>query len=92
MMTGAPSLIDAQALTVRYGETTVLRDVKKMRVAPGEIVTIVGPNGSGKSTLISAILGGVTPATGAIERKPGLRIGYVPQRPVPTRAPGPRDP
>ena len=91
MTNGAPPLVAVQALTVRYGETTVLRDVK-MRVAPGEIVTIVGPNGSGKSTLISAILGGVTPASGAIERKPGLRIGYVPQRLVPTRAPGPRDP
>lgn len=79
MMNGATPLVSAHDLAVRYGETTVLRDVK-MHVDPGEIVTIVGPNGSGKSTLISAILGGVTPASGAIELKPGLRIGYVPQR------------
>jgi zinc transport system ATP-binding protein len=57
----------------------VLHDIS-MQIDAGEIVTIVGPNGSGKSTLLRALLGIVTPAAGNVARKPGLRIGYVPQR------------
>ncbi|WP_149757249.1 metal ABC transporter ATP-binding protein [Roseivivax sediminis] len=72
-------LVSTSGLTVRYGETTVLHDID-LHVDPGEIVTIVGPNGSGKSTLIAAILGGVPPVRGRIDRAPVLRIGYVPQR------------
>jgi zinc transport system ATP-binding protein len=51
-----------------------------LAIAPGEIVTIVGPNGSGKTSLLRAIIGAVHPTAGRIARKPGLRIGYVPQR------------
>jgi zinc transport system ATP-binding protein len=47
---------------------------------PGEIVTILGPNGSGKSTLLRALLGIVPPARAVVAPRPGLRIGYVPQR------------
>jgi len=72
-------LITARDLTVRFGDTTVLHDVD-LQVNAGEIVTLVGPNGSGKSTLIAAILGGVRPSRGRVERAAKLRIGYVPQR------------
>lgn len=73
------SLISVADLTVRYGANTVLRNVS-LKVDPGEIVTIVGPNGSGKTSLLRAIIGATPPASGTITRKPGLRIGYVPQR------------
>ena len=73
------SLISLRGLSVRYGAVTVLRDVS-MEVAPGEIVTVVGPNGSGKTSLLRAIIGAVAPARGEVVHKPGLRIGYVPQR------------
>ncbi|SHJ26940.1 metal ABC transporter ATP-binding protein [Wenxinia saemankumensis] len=73
------TLVSAIDLTVRYGATTALEAVD-LHVSAGEIVTIVGPNGSGKSTLVGAILGGVPLSGGRIERAPGLRIGYVPQR------------
>lgn len=72
-------LIEATGLAVRYGGTTVLRDVD-FHVERGEIVTIVGPNGSGKSTLLRALIGAVKPAAGRVERMAGLGIGYVPQR------------
>jgi zinc transport system ATP-binding protein len=49
-------------------------------IEPGEIVTIVGPNGSGKTSLLRAIIGAIEPVAGEVRRKPGLRIGYVPQR------------
>ena len=73
------SLIDITGLTVRLGANTVLHDVD-LRLEPGEIVTIVGPNGSGKSTLLRAIIGAVSPSAGQVRSKPGLRIGYVPQK------------
>lgn len=72
------SLISVENLGVSYGANTVLSHVN-MVVEPGEIVTIVGPNGSGKTSLLKAIIG-ATQASGQIRMKPGLRIGYVPQR------------
>ncbi len=72
-------LIAAEGLTVRYGAATVLADVN-FALEPGEIVTLVGPNGSGKSTLVHALIGTVPAAAGRVTRKPGLRIGFVPQR------------
>lgn len=73
------SLIAAKGLSVRLGGAEVLSRVD-LSVAAGEIVTILGPNGSGKSTLLRALLGIVPPSGGAVQRAPGLRIGYVPQR------------
>lgn len=73
------SLVAARNLTVRLGANTVLRDVD-LSTERGEIVTIVGPNGSGKTTLLRAIIGAVKPFSGAVEKTPGLKIGYVPQR------------
>ncbi len=73
------SLIAIDNLSVRYGANTVLRHVG-LTVELGEIVTIVGPNGSGKTSLFRAIIGAALPAAGQIRLKPGLKIGYVPQR------------
>ncbi len=75
------ALIEARGLTIQRpgGHETVLQDVD-FRIAAGEIVTVVGPNGSGKSSLVRALLGHMPLAAGRVSRKPGLRIGYVPQR------------
>lgn len=73
------SLISARGLSVRHDSAPVLQDVD-FAIERGEIVTVVGPNGSGKSTLIRALLGVFAPSAGTVERMPGLRIGYVPQK------------
>lgn len=73
------TLIAARGLGVRYGSVMALSGVD-MAIEPGEIVTVVGPNGSGKSSLLRALLGVVRPSAGQITRRPGLRVGYVPQR------------
>lgn len=49
-------------------------------VRPGEIVTLIGPNGSGKSTSAKLAIGVMKADEGKVERKAGLRVGYVPQR------------
>ncbi len=72
-------LIATHGLTVRLAGHLVLHDID-LAVERGEIVTIVGPNGSGKTTLLRALVGAVPLVAGSVERAPGLRIGYVPQR------------
>jgi ABC-type Mn2+/Zn2+ transport system ATPase subunit len=61
-----------------YGDDPVVEDVH-LSIGAGEFVGIVGPSGSGKTTLLRTILGTVVPAYGRVRRRPGLRIGYVPQ-------------
>lgn len=51
-----------------------------LSVAEREIVTIIGPNGAGKSTLLRILLGLVTPDRGERWLRPGIKIGYMPQR------------
>jgi len=76
---GAEVLAAAEGIDVRFGDRRVLHGVDAA-VRAREIVAIVGPNGAGKSTLLRALLGLVTPAAGRVRRRPGLRLGYVPQR------------
>ena len=73
------SLVTCQGLAVSLGGKPVLHHVD-FNLDAGEIVTVVGPNGSGKSTLLRAIIGAVRPDSGTLTLKPGLRIGYVPQK------------
>lgn len=49
-------------------------------IEAGEIVTLIGPNGSGKSTTAKMALGILAPDEGSIERRPGLKVAYVPQK------------
>lgn len=72
------ALVEAVAVTVRRAGRPVL-DAVDLAVRPGEIVTLIGPNGAGKSTLVRTLLGLVTPESGRILRRPGLKVGYSPQ-------------
>ena len=72
-------LIEARQLCVSFRERTVLDHID-MQVHRGEIVTLIGLNGAGKSTLVRALLGLITPESGSVVRRPGLRIGYSPQQ------------
>lgn len=71
-------LISTRALRVVADGKPIL-DAIDFDIRPGEIVTLIGPNGSGKTTLLKALMGSVR-TTGTIERKVGLKIGYVPQQ------------
>jgi ABC-type polar amino acid transport system ATPase subunit len=49
-------MIDIEGVVKRFGANTVLDGVH-LRIAPGEVVSILGASGSGKSTLIRCING-----------------------------------
>lgn len=72
-------VLEAKGISKRFGAREVLSDVS-LRLEQGRILTLIGPNGSGKSTLIRLLLGLEIPDTGAVFRKKGLRIGYMPQK------------
>ncbi|MCW9013604.1 MAG: zinc ABC transporter ATP-binding protein ZnuC [Gammaproteobacteria bacterium] len=72
-------LINAEAISLQIADRQVLDNID-LHVKPGEIVTLVGPNGSGKTSLVRLLLGLLKPDAGTLRRKPGLRIGYMPQK------------
>lgn len=78
-MTGTDVLIHAQGLGVRRAGRDLLVDAD-LTVEAGKIVTLIGPNGAGKTTLVRTILGLMKPDRGTLHRRPGLRIGYMPQK------------
>lgn len=72
-------LIAGRSITVAYGRQVILDGID-ISIAPGEIVTVIGPNGAGKTTLIRVLLGLLKPSSGTVERRTGVRVGYLPQR------------
>ncbi len=58
-------MLGVDGLEVSYGPIRALRGVT-MKVAEGEMVSVVGPNGAGKSTLLLAIAGALVPSAGEI--------------------------
>lgn len=49
-------------------------------VGAGELWAVLGPNGAGKSTFVRTALGLLRPVAGAMQRRPELRLAYVPQQ------------
>ncbi len=66
-------------VSVCFAERTVLEHAS-LTVERGKIITLIGPNGAGKTTLVRVVLGLLKPTQGDVWRRPGLRIGYMPQR------------
>ena len=73
------ALLTGRGITVVKSGRELLSGID-IALHAGEIVTVIGPNGAGKTTLVRALLGLEDPASGSVVRKPGLIVGYVPQR------------
>ncbi len=72
------ALVELTGASVEFAGRLVLDGVD-LTVRPGKIVTLIGPNGSGKTTLVRVALGLLKPTRGRVQRRSGVRIGYVPQ-------------
>ncbi|HXV70380.1 MAG TPA: ABC transporter ATP-binding protein [Acidimicrobiia bacterium] len=77
-------MISWHQVSVAYDLDTTVGPVD-IDVADGEWVALIGPNGAGKSTLIKAAVDVVSHSgqvsLGGRERRPGLDIAWMPQRP-----------
>jgi len=76
---GTAPLVELKDVAIGYSGRAIL-DRISFRLSQGDFLGIVGPNGAGKSTLLMTLLGNIRPVRGSLERRPGLRFGYVPQR------------
>ena len=75
----ADLLLSARQISYSRGQNLIL-DRVSFELYRGQITTIIGPNGAGKSTLSGIVNGLISNYSGEIERQPGLRIGYLPQK------------
>jgi ABC transport system ATP-binding/permease protein len=73
-----PPIISVQALSKRYGVAPLFREIS-FTVSEGERIGVIGPNGSGKSTLLEILQGHVTPDSGDVAFRKGMRLGLVKQ-------------
>lgn len=76
---GSAALVSMTGIDLRIAGRRILDHID-LSVGPGEIITLIGPNGAGKSTLVRVMLGLVRPDRGQVVRRPGLKIGYLPQK------------
>jgi len=74
-----PALIELRDVSIGYDNTRLVDNIH-LDINASEFIGLVGPNGAGKSTLLKTIMGSLKPLQGTVWKRPGLRLGYVPQR------------
>jgi branched-chain amino acid transport system permease protein len=72
----APLLLEARALTKRFGQVTAL-DALDLDIVPGTVHALIGPNGSGKTTALRVLAGALSPDGGSIVAG-GEEVGAAP--------------
>ena len=71
-----PPIISAQGLSKRYGVDPLFKDIS-FTVSEGDRIGIIGPNGSGKSTLLAILSGQVSPDSGDVAVRKGMKMSTV---------------
>lgn len=64
--------LQADSLGHHFGHRSIFKDIT-FEMVSGQSIVFTGPNGSGKSTIIRAVIGLLTPATGAVKVSLGSR-------------------
>lgn len=76
---GAPAALEITGLNAWYGESHILHGVD-LRVAPGEVVTLLGRNGAGRTSTLRAIMGLTGRRTGSIKINGRETVGLASHR------------
>ena len=71
-------MLQLSSLTKGFGDRTLFENVT-WQLSAGDRVGLCGPNGAGKTTLLRMLAGLDEPDAGAITRRTGLTVGYLPQ-------------
>ncbi len=79
MTSSGDALVEVSGASITRDGRRIL-DAVDLAIGAREIVTLIGPNGAGKSTIVKAILGLEPLDRGSIRKRPGLKVGYQPQR------------
>ena len=77
--TNSKLLLAAYGINKTLGTRKILQSIG-LEIEEGQIVTLIGPNGAGKTTLVRVLLGLLPKDAGSVYLRPGLGIGYMPQR------------
>jgi ATP-binding cassette subfamily F protein 3 len=72
------SLLVLDDIALRFAGRVIV-DGLSLRVAETDRIGLIGPNGSGKTTLLRIVADEQAVDRGRIERRRGIRIGYLPQ-------------
>ena len=72
------SLLVLEDIALRFAGRVIV-DGLSLRVAETDRIGLIGPNGSGKTTLLRIVTDEQAVDRGRIERRRGIRIGYLPQ-------------
>jgi len=59
------STLEVSNLVVRYGQVTAVHGID-LRLAQGQVATLLGSNGAGKTSTLNALSGALTPSAGTI--------------------------
>jgi len=62
---GAQPLLEMRSVSMRFGQTGVLRDIS-LGIAAGSSVAIIGESGCGKSVFLKLLIGLLTPSSGTV--------------------------
>lgn len=73
------TLVNVENLSLSIDKKQIL-DKISFQIQDNAIITIIGPNGGGKSTIAKCILNIINNYNGNIWIKPGIKIGYMPQK------------
>lgn len=74
------ALLTANNLTKLFGADEVFTGIN-LEINENARIALVGPNGVGKTTLLHILLELDSATDGTVQRKRGLTMGYLPQRP-----------
>jgi ATP-binding cassette subfamily F protein uup len=72
-------VLDAEDITVQYGDEPPLMRHLTWRLGPGDRVGLVGVNGSGKTSLMKVLSGDLIPTAGAVDRGQTVRLAVLSQ-------------